>query len=133
MDLEGDGSQCCRSRTLGTCSLALLAENPALRADLTLTDRSLDIAAEGLDLAIRVGTNLPGDMVPVKDPDSATAISTSICKSQSMIDHLLYSILGNYRGGGAGKAGHGQDWAGWSVRLHLVEFKRLRCAGSASI
>lgn len=44
----------------------MLADNPALRIDLQLSDRPLDILAGGLDVAIRVGSALPSDMIATR-------------------------------------------------------------------
>jgi DNA-binding transcriptional LysR family regulator len=48
----------------------MLAENPALKIDLQLTDRPLDILASGLDVAIRVGSALPSDMIATRLAES---------------------------------------------------------------
>ena len=61
---------------------AMLAQNPALRIDLQLTDRPLDILAAGLDVAIRVGSALPSDMI-------ATRVGTSprvLCVSPRYVE-----------------------------------------------
>ncbi|RZN16687.1 LysR family transcriptional regulator [Bradyrhizobium sp. Leo121] len=42
---------------------SLLADNPLLRADVTLTDGVMDLAATGLDLAVRVSPLVSSDMI----------------------------------------------------------------------
>lgn len=41
----------------------LIADNPALRVDLTLSDAVIDIATAGLDVAVRVALMKPADMI----------------------------------------------------------------------
>jgi DNA-binding transcriptional LysR family regulator len=48
----------------------LLAENPALRVDLTLSDGVIDIATAGLDVAIRVAVMKPSDMIATRVADN---------------------------------------------------------------
>lgn len=55
----------------------MLAVNPALRIDLQLTDRPLDILAGGLDVAIRVGSALPSDMIATRVATSPRVICVS--------------------------------------------------------
>lgn len=55
----------------------LMAENPALQGDLTLTDANLDVAAGGLDMAIRVGSTLPPEMVATRIADSPRLLCAS--------------------------------------------------------
>jgi DNA-binding transcriptional LysR family regulator len=45
---------------------ALMAGNPALRVDLTLSDGVIDIATAGLDVAVRVAMMKPSDMIATK-------------------------------------------------------------------
>jgi DNA-binding transcriptional LysR family regulator len=45
---------------------ALIADNPALRVDLTLSDGVVDIATAGLDVAVRVAVMKPSDMIATK-------------------------------------------------------------------
>jgi DNA-binding transcriptional LysR family regulator len=44
----------------------LIANNPALRVDLTLSDGFIDIASAGLDVAIRVAPMKPSDLIATK-------------------------------------------------------------------
>jgi DNA-binding transcriptional LysR family regulator len=44
----------------------LIADNPALTVDLTLSDLVVDIASKGLDVAIRVAPMKPSDMIAAK-------------------------------------------------------------------
>lgn len=55
----------------------MLSENPGLRGDLTLTDTNLDVAAGGLDMAIRVGATLPPEMVATRIADSPRLLCVS--------------------------------------------------------
>lgn len=48
----------------------LMADNPALRADLTLSDGVIDIASTGLDVAIRVAPLKPSDMIATRLADN---------------------------------------------------------------
>jgi DNA-binding transcriptional LysR family regulator len=48
----------------------LLADNPALRADLTLSDGVIDIASAGLDVAVRVAPMKPSDMIATRLSDN---------------------------------------------------------------
>jgi DNA-binding transcriptional LysR family regulator len=44
----------------------LIADNPALRVDLTLSDGVMDIATAGLDVAVRVATMKPSDLISTR-------------------------------------------------------------------
>lgn len=55
----------------------LIADNPGLRADLTLSDGVLDIASEGLDVAIRVAPMKPSDMIATKLADNPYVLCAS--------------------------------------------------------
>lgn len=48
----------------------LIANHPALRIDLTLSDRVVDIASAGLDVAIRVAPIKPSDMIATRLSDN---------------------------------------------------------------
>lgn len=73
----------------------MLADNPALRVDLQLSDRPLDILGSGLDVAIRVGSALPTDMI-------ATRVATSprvLCVSPGYAErHGVPETLGDLSG-----------------------------------
>jgi DNA-binding transcriptional LysR family regulator len=56
---------------------ALIADNPALRADLTLSDGVIDIASAGLDVAVRVAPMKPSDMVATKLSDNPYILCAS--------------------------------------------------------
>ena len=49
---------------------ALIADNPALRVDLTLSDGVIDIATAGLDVAVRVAEMKPSDMIATRVTDN---------------------------------------------------------------
>lgn len=49
---------------------ALIAGNPALRIDLTLSDAIVDIATAGLDVAVRVAEMKPSDMIATRVADN---------------------------------------------------------------
>jgi DNA-binding transcriptional LysR family regulator len=56
---------------LGRLDLSLvsfLAENPGLRVDLRLEDHPVDLLAEGVDVAIRAGLELPDSTIVVAQP-----------------------------------------------------------------
>jgi DNA-binding transcriptional LysR family regulator len=55
----------------------LVAENPALKVNLTLTDGLVDIAALGLDVAIRVAPMKPSDMIATKLADNPYVLSAA--------------------------------------------------------
>ena len=55
----------------------LIAHNPALRVDLTLSDGVLDIASAGLDVAIRVAPLKPSDMVATRLCDNPYVLCAS--------------------------------------------------------
>ncbi len=48
----------------------LIANNPALRVDLTLSDGVIDIATTGLDVAVRVAVMKPSDMIATRVADN---------------------------------------------------------------
>ena len=48
----------------------LIADNPALRVDLTLSDEVIDIATAGLDVAVRAMEMKPSDMIATRVPDN---------------------------------------------------------------
>lgn len=48
----------------------LMANNPALRVDLTLSDGIIDIVTAGLDVAIRVAALKPSDMIATRVADN---------------------------------------------------------------
>ncbi len=56
---------------------ALIADNPALRVDLTLSDGIIDIATAGLDVAIRVAEMKPSDMITTKVADNPFTLIAS--------------------------------------------------------
>ncbi|MDR3461940.1 MAG: LysR family transcriptional regulator [Beijerinckiaceae bacterium] len=56
---------------------ALLADNPALRVDLTLSDGVIDIATAGLDVAVRVAVMKPSDMIATKVADNPFTLIAS--------------------------------------------------------
>lgn len=55
----------------------LMADNPALRVNLTLSDGLVDIAAAGLDVAIRVAPLKPSDLVATKLADNPYVLCAS--------------------------------------------------------
>jgi len=55
----------------------LIANNPALHVDLTLSDGVLDIASAGIDVAIRVAPMKPSDMVATKLADNPYVLCAS--------------------------------------------------------
>jgi DNA-binding transcriptional LysR family regulator len=55
----------------------LIANNPALHVDLTLSDGVLDIAATGLDVAIRVAPIKPSDLVATRLADNPYTLCAS--------------------------------------------------------
>lgn len=56
---------------------ALIAENPALRVDLTLSDSVIDIATAGLDVAVRVAEMKPSDMIATRVADNPFTLIAS--------------------------------------------------------
>jgi DNA-binding transcriptional LysR family regulator len=56
---------------------ALMADNPALRVDLTLSDGVIDIATAGLDVAIRVAPMKPSDMIATRLADNPYTLCAS--------------------------------------------------------
>lgn len=55
----------------------LIADNPALRVDLILSDGVIDIAAVGLDVAIRVSPMKPSDMIATRLADNPYILCAS--------------------------------------------------------
>lgn len=56
---------------------ALIADNPALRVDLTLSDALVDIATAGLDVAVRVAEMKPSDMIATRVADNPFTLIAS--------------------------------------------------------
>ena len=55
----------------------LIADNPALRVDLTLSDSVIDIASSGLDVAVRVSPMKPSDMIATRLADNPYVLCAS--------------------------------------------------------
>jgi len=55
----------------------LVADNPALKVNLTLSDLVVDIASTGLDVAIRVAMMKPSDMIATKLADNPYVMCAS--------------------------------------------------------
>jgi DNA-binding transcriptional LysR family regulator len=55
----------------------LIANNPALRVDLTLSDSVIDIATAGLDVAVRVAEMKPSDMIATRVADNPFTLIAS--------------------------------------------------------
>lgn len=55
----------------------LIADNPALRVDLTLSDGVVDIATAGLDVAVRVAVLKPSDLVATRVADNPFTLCAS--------------------------------------------------------
>ena len=55
----------------------LIADHPALRVDLTLSDGVIDIASAGLDVAIRVALMKPSDMIATRLADNPYVLCAS--------------------------------------------------------
>ncbi len=55
----------------------LIAYNPALRVDLTLSDGVIDISTAGLDVAVRVAVMKPSDMIATKVADNPYTVCAS--------------------------------------------------------
>ncbi len=55
----------------------MIADNPALRIDVTLSDGVIDIATAGLDVAIRVASMKPSDMIATKLSDNPYTLCAS--------------------------------------------------------
>jgi DNA-binding transcriptional LysR family regulator len=55
----------------------LIATNPALHVDLTLSDGVIDIASAGLDVAIRVAPMKPSDMIATRLADNPYVLCAS--------------------------------------------------------
>ena len=56
---------------------ALIADNPALRVDLTLSDGVIDIATAGLDVAVRVAVMKPSDLIATRVADNPFTLCAS--------------------------------------------------------
>lgn len=56
---------------------SLIAENPALSVELTLSDGVIDIATTGLDLAVRVAAMKPSDMIATRVADNPFILCAS--------------------------------------------------------
>ena len=56
---------------------ALIADNPALRVDLTLSDGVIDVATTGLDVAVRVAVMKPSDLIATKVADNPFTLCAS--------------------------------------------------------
>jgi DNA-binding transcriptional LysR family regulator len=56
---------------------ALIADNPALRVDLTLSDGIIDIATAGLDVAVRVAVLKPSELVATRVADNPFTLCAS--------------------------------------------------------
>ncbi|SRR5579859_223804 len=55
----------------------LIADHPALRVDLTLSDGVMDIASAGLDVAIRVAPMKPSDLIATRLADNPYTLCAS--------------------------------------------------------
>lgn len=55
----------------------MLEEHPSLRVDLSFSDHLLNVPGRGLDVAIRVGTTLPGDMIATRIVDCPRVLCAS--------------------------------------------------------
>jgi len=55
----------------------LIADNPALHVDLTLSDGIVDIATAGLDVAVRVAAMKPSDMIATRVADNPFTLIAS--------------------------------------------------------
>jgi DNA-binding transcriptional LysR family regulator len=55
----------------------LIADNPTLRVDLTLSDGFVDIATAGLDVAVRVAAMKPSDMIATRVADNPFTLCAS--------------------------------------------------------
>ena len=55
----------------------LIADNPALRVDLTLSDSVIDITTAGLDVAVRVVEMKPSDMIATRVADNPFTLIAS--------------------------------------------------------
>jgi DNA-binding transcriptional LysR family regulator len=58
-------------------AVRLMADNPALRVDLTFSDRIVDIAASGIDVALRVATLQASDLIAVRLADNPRVLCAS--------------------------------------------------------
>lgn len=103
----------------------LIADNPALRVDLTLSDGLLDIASAGLDVAIRVAQMKPSDLIATRLADNPYVL----CASPAYIARF-------------GQPATTAELAGHScIRLHAMdnwpfkrngELERVRISGALS-
>ncbi len=75
--IEDDGSK--RHRALCCCPFVaeLIADNPALRVDMTLSDSVVDIAVAGLDVAVRVAVMKPSGMIATSLADNPITLCAS--------------------------------------------------------
>ncbi|OYY72066.1 MAG: LysR family transcriptional regulator [Sphingomonas sp. 28-63-12] len=55
----------------------LIADNPALRVDLTLSDGVIDIATTGLDVAVRVAVMEPSELIATRVADNPFTLCAS--------------------------------------------------------
>lgn len=103
----------------------LLAENPGLRAELTLSDSVVDIATAGLDVAVRVGVMKPSDLIATRIADNPLTLCASPAyiarfgrpeTSQELASHPCIRL-------------HGYDL--WPFKRG-AETHRVRIAGSLS-
>lgn len=79
----------------------LLADNPALRVDLTLSDGNIDLATAGLDVAVRVAGMKPSDMIATKVADNPFTLIAAPsyvarfgqpAKAQDLADHRCIKL-----------------------------------------
>lgn len=56
---------------------ALMADNPALRVNLTLSDNVVDLTTAGLDVAVRVAEMKPSDMIATRVADNPFTLVAS--------------------------------------------------------
>jgi DNA-binding transcriptional LysR family regulator len=94
----------------------LMAANPGLRVDLTLTDGVVDIAAAGIDVAIRVASLQPSDMIATRvvdnprvlcaapaylekhgRPESLAELAGHACLQLHAMDHWPFIVAGATR------------------------------------
>ncbi len=55
----------------------MIADNPALRIDLTLSDSVMDVASVGLDVAVRVAQMKPSDVIATRLADNPYTVCAS--------------------------------------------------------
>src|SRR5664279_5741516 len=68
----------------------LIADNPALRVDLTLSDGVIDIATAGLDVAVRVAVMTPSDMIATRVADNPfTPVSYTHLRAHETDSYLV--------------------------------------------